>query len=236
MTERHFALMRETVVQLLDGVEWLSSLSEDELGRLADAADAVEWEAGETVFEEGELGDCCYVVYRGAVKVVRRLPDGRRISLARLTPGAVFGELAVFAGERRSATVQTVEPTAALVLSAPDVMGVLRSSPESSLGMTITLANRLRATNERLIEHALASTSGRVVATLLSQVEARQSLEPGERDVEIVGSAADVARLAGASRESALRVLHSLENDGIVSIKRGRMVVHDPGALRDYLL
>jgi CRP-like cAMP-binding protein len=54
--------------------------------------------------------------------------------------------------------------------------------------------------------------------------------------VEVIGSAADVAKLAGASRESALRVLHSLENDGVVSIKRGRMVVHDPDALRDYLL
>lgn len=236
MPEKHFALTRDAVVALLDGVDWLASLSAEELGRLADGAETIDWEPGETVFEEGELGDCCYVLYRGAVKVVRRLPDGRRISLARLTAGAVFGELALFAGERRSATVQVAEPTAAIVLAATDVMALLRSSPEASLGMTITLANRLRATNERLLEYALASTSGRVIATLLSQVEARQTLEPAEAPVEVIGSAADVAKLAGASRESALRVLHSLENDGVVSIKRGRMVVHDPDALRDYLL
>lgn len=236
MAQRQFALTREAVVALLDGLDWLASLSAEEVGQLADRATTVDWEPGETVFEEGELGDSCYVVYRGAVKVVRRLADGRRIALARLTPGAVFGELALFAGERRSATVQAVEPTAAIALAAADVMAILRTSPEASLGMTITLANRLRATNERLLEYALASTSGRVIATLLSQVEARQGLRPGERDVEVIGSAADVAKLAGASRESALRVLHSLENDGVISIRRGRMIVHDPDALRDYLM
>jgi CRP/FNR family transcriptional regulator, cyclic AMP receptor protein len=236
MPEKQFALTRETVFALLDRVDWLASLSAEEIRRLADSAGAIEWEPGDTAFEEGEAGDRCYVVHRGAVKVIRRLPDGRRISLARLTDGAVFGELALFAGERRSATVQVVERTTAVVLAADDVMSVLRSSPEAALGMSVALANRLRTTNERLIEYALASTSGRVVATLLSQVEARGSAEAGERDVEVIGSAADVAKLAGASRESALRVLHSLENDGIVSIKRGRMVVHDPDALRDYLL
>jgi CRP/FNR family transcriptional regulator len=236
MAEQQFALARDTVVNLLGGLDWLGSLSGEEIERLADAADAVQWEAGDTVFREGELGDSCYVVYQGEVKVVRRLADGRRISLARLGPGALFGELALFAGERRSATVQAVAPTTAIVLAAMDVMNILRASPEASLGMAITLANRLRTTNERLLEYALASTSGRVVATLLSQVEARQSIEPGHHEVEVIGSAADVAKLAGASRESALRVLHSLENDGLISIKRGRMIVHDPEALRDYLL
>jgi CRP-like cAMP-binding protein len=236
MRETHFAVTREAVVALLTGLDWLAALSPEELDRLADTAEVIEWGPGETVFEEGELGDCCYVIYRGAVKVVCRLHDGRRISLARLTDGAVFGELALFAGERRSATVQAVEPTAAIVLAATDLMSLLRSSPEASLGMTVTLANRLRATNERLLEYALASTSGRVIATLLSQVEARRSLEPGEHDVEVIGSAADVAKLAGASRESALRTLHSLENDDIISIKRGKMIVHDPDGLRDYLL
>lgn len=202
---------------------------------LASNADTARWEAGETVFEEGDVGNCCYVLHSGEVKVVRRLPDGRRITLARMGPGSVFGELALFNGERRSASVVALELTSAVVLAAEDVMRILRTDPEAMLMVAIGLADRLRATNERLLEYALATVSGRVVATLLAQVEARQAQGAGDRDVEVVGSATDIARLAGSPRESVVRVMHWLENEGVISMKRGKTVVHTPSALSDYL-
>ena len=192
-------------------------------------------EADSTVFEEGDLGSSCYVLHSGAVKVVRRLPDGRRITLARLEAGSVFGELALFNGERRSASVVTLDLTTAVALAAEDVMEILRTDAEATLRVAIGLADRLRETNERLLEHALASIPGRVVATLLSQVEARQSQGAGDTDVEVVGSATDIARLAGSPRESVVRVMHWLENEGVISLKRGRIIVRSPAALRGHL-
>ena len=235
MTQQRFALSHATVVQLLEDLDWLRSLSSAEIGGLADRAETVEWDAGDTIFEEGELGDCCYIVHHGSVKVIRRFPDGRRITLARLASGDMFGELALFAGERRSATVQAAEPTATVRLAAEDLMSILRRSPDASVGMMVTLANRLRETNERLLEYALATTWGRVVGTLLAQVEARGASHPGGGDIELIGSAADIAKIAGASRESVARALHSLENEGIISMRRGKTIVHDRDALSNYL-
>jgi hypothetical protein len=74
-----------------------------------------------------------------------------------------------------------------------------------------------------------------VLATLLSQVEARQAHHPGEEEVELVGSMTDLARLSGAPRDDAARVLHWLENEGVITVKRGRIVVHSPDALRGQL-
>ena len=183
MPQQRFALSRATVVELLEGLDWLASLSSAEIDDLAARADMVEWAEGETVFEEGDLGHSCYVVHHGSVRVIRRFPDGRRITLARLSAGDVFGELALFAGERRSATVQAEGPSAAVQLAADDLISVLRTSPDASIGMMVALANRLRETNERLLEYALATTWGRVVATLLAQVEARGSRHGGGGDV-----------------------------------------------------
>jgi CRP/FNR family transcriptional regulator, cyclic AMP receptor protein len=223
------------VIERLRTLDWFSSLTGEKLEALASKLETVRWEADEPVFEEGDLGSCCYVMHSGAVKVARRLPDGRRITLARMGPGSVFGELALFNGERRSASVVAVERTSAIALAAEDVMEVLHTDPGAALQVAIGLANRLRETNERVLEYALASTSGRVVATLLAQVEARQAQGAGDHDVEVIGTATDIARLAGSPRESVVRVMHRLENEGVISMKRGKTIVHDPSALGENL-
>jgi CRP/FNR family transcriptional regulator, cyclic AMP receptor protein len=228
-------LQPDTIVSLLEGVDWFSSLTADELETLARGAVTVQLDTDDTVFEEGDRGDRCFVIQSGSVKVLRRFPDGRRMTLARLGPGSVFGELALMGGERRSATVQAAEPTVVVGLGADSVMEILRRDPEASLGVALTLADRLRAANERLFDYALATVSGRVAATLLAQVEARQAQGAGDRDVEVVGTATDLARLAGAARDSATRVLHWLENEGVITLKRGKTIVHDPAALSKYL-
>ncbi len=228
-------LEHDTVVALLDSVDWFQSLTGEELEDLARQAETVHWELGEIVFEEGDQGDRCYVLHSGAVRVLRRFPDGRRITLARLGPENIFGELALFNGERRSATVQAAEPSVGIALECEPVMAILRSDPEAALSVAVSLADRLRATNQRLFESSVASVSGRVVATLLAQVEARQQQGAGDRDVEVVGSVVDIARLAGADRESTTRVMHWLENEGIIQIKRGKTLVRDVDALTKQL-
>jgi CRP/FNR family transcriptional regulator, cyclic AMP receptor protein len=229
------ALQHETIVSLLQGLDLFRSLTPEELDSLAAGALTVQLEPGDTIFEEGDRGDRCFVLHSGAVKVLRRFPDGRRITLARLGPGSVFGELALFQGERRSASVQAAESSVVVGLGATEVMEVMRRDPDAALGMALILADRLRAANERLFDYAMATVSGRVAATLLAQVEARQAQGAGDRDVEVVGSATDLARLAGAAKDSASRVLHWLENEGVLTLKRGKTIVHDPGALTKYL-
>lgn len=228
-------LQHDTIVALLDSVDWFATLTHDELEDLAAQARTVHWDLGAIVFEEGDRGEKCYIVHSGAVKVLRRFPDGRRITLARLGPGSIFGELALFNGERRSATVQASEETVGIALDCEPVMAILRRDPDAALSVAVSLADRLRATNERLFESSVSSVSGRVVATLLSQVEARQQQGAGDKDVEVVGSSVDIARLAGADRESATRVLHWLENEGILQLKRGKVLIRDVLALTKQL-
>jgi CRP/FNR family transcriptional regulator len=74
------------------------------------------------------------------------------------------------------------------------------------------------------------------VATVLSQLVA-QAQEEGaaDRDVLVTATQADVAQLAGSSRESASRFLAVLERAGVITQGRGRLTVHDPAALNGYV-
>ena len=74
------------------------------------------------------------------------------------------------------------------------------------------------------------------VAGVLGQLVAQAQAEgAGERDVLVTVTQADVAQLAGSSRESASRFLAVLERAGVVTQGRGRLTVHDPPALERYV-
>jgi CRP/FNR family transcriptional regulator, cyclic AMP receptor protein len=228
-------LPHDTVVALLDGLELFTSLSDVEIEELAGKVHEVVWEAGETVFREGDPGDNCYVIHSGRVKLMRRLVDGQPITLAHAGHGAMVGELALFASDRRSATMQTVEQTTAVALSREDLMAVLHGNADAAISMAVHVAGLLRSAEDRAFASATSTVNGRILATLLAQVEARQASHPGDGDIELVGSPTDLAKLAGAPKDAATRLLHWLENEGAITLKRGRIVVRSPAALRGHL-
>jgi CRP/FNR family transcriptional regulator, cyclic AMP receptor protein len=75
----------------------------------------------------------------------------------------------------------------------------------------------------------------RVAAVLAQLVEQARTEGAGPRDVQITATQADLAKLAGSSRESASRFLAVLERAGVISQGRGRLTVHDPDALQGYV-
>ena len=66
-------------------------------------------------------------------------------------------------------------------------------------------------------------------------MEARQARDPRDENIELVGSTTDLARLAGAQKDDTARVLHWLENEDVIRLKRGRIIVRSAAALRGHL-
>ena len=231
------------VVELLARVPVFSTLEREDLERIADLAVPRTFEPGQVVFREGDASDTCYIVRSGRARAVREHSGGRTITLATFGPGDIFGELALFEDERRSATVEAIEPTSVVAVLGPDMRRLMVEHPGISARLVIALGRRLRETNERLSRQSFQTVQSRV-AVVLSQLVAQELAEAetqdGEReqsggDVLVTATQADLAQLAGSSRESASRFLAVLERAGVISQGRGRLVVHDPRALEQYV-
>ncbi len=225
----------EGTAALLARLEMFSSLSEAELEQLAAVAVPRSYEGGEVVFREGDSGDTCHVVRSGSLKATKTHGDGRTIALTELHPGDMFGELALFSGERRSATIEALEPATTVALLADDIRRLLTLQPTIAIKMLAALANRVRGANERIARQSFQGVAGRVASVLLAQVEARQAEGASDADVVVTATQADIAQLASSARESASRFLATLERDGIVTLRRGRVIVHEPASLRNYI-
>jgi CRP/FNR family transcriptional regulator len=220
---------------LLGRVPVFEELADDDLRRVAEVTVPRRFDAHQVIFREGDSSDTCYVVRTGHARAVREHADGRAIALAHFGPGDIFGELAMFDDERRSATVEATDDLEVLGILGGDMRRLLRRHPDMAVKLVISLGRRLRAANERLARQSFQTVQSRVAAVLAQLVEQAQSEGAGERDVAVVATQADLAKLAGSSRESASRFLAVLERAGVITQGRGRLTVHDPGALQRYV-
>jgi CRP/FNR family transcriptional regulator len=223
------------VVELLGRVPVFSTLEQADLERIAQLAVPRGFEPGQAVFREGDASDTCYVVREGHARAIRTHGDGRTITLATFGPGDIFGELAMFEDERRSATVEAIEPISVVAVLGPDMRRLMIEHPEISTRLVIALGRRLRETNERLSRQSFQTVQSRV-AVVLGQLVAQELADgAAPKDVLVKATQADLAQLAGSSRESASRFLAVLERAGVISQGRGRLIVHEPEALGKYV-
>jgi CRP/FNR family transcriptional regulator, cyclic AMP receptor protein len=226
----------DDTIALLKRVPVFSTLSDDDLAHVTQVAMPRRFDAGAVVFKEGDEGSTCFIVRSGRTRAIREHPDGRSITLAHFGPGDIFGEMAMLDGERRSATVEATEDTDAIAILSDDMHRLLREHPEISVKLIGALGQRLRETNERLARQSFQTVQSRVAAALAQLVAAaREADAPGDGDVLVTTTQAELAQLAGSSRESASRFLAVLERAGIITQGRGRLTVHDPEALGRYV-
>jgi CRP/FNR family transcriptional regulator, cyclic AMP receptor protein len=225
----------EDVVALLRQVPVFEALGPDDVRRVADVAVPRRFATGQVIFREGDSSDTCYVVRSGHTRALRENTDGRMIALAHFGPGDIFGELAMFDDERRSATVETLDAVEAIAIAGSDMRRLLREHPDIAVKLLVGVARRLREANERLTRQSFQTVQSRVAGVLIDLVRKAHAEGAGPRDVQLKVTQAEIAQLAGSSRESASRFLAVLERAGIITQGRGRITIHDPEALERYI-
>jgi ferredoxin-NADP reductase/CRP-like cAMP-binding protein len=130
----------DEALAILSGVPPFDRLPPDALQRLAAGITEAKALPGQAIVREGDAGDRMFFVAGGSVQVLGRSFDGSEIVLARLEPGAYFGEQALLSGSgaRRNATVRALTHCRLLVLTRDGLRSVME--PGSAL------AEQLRAT------------------------------------------------------------------------------------------
>jgi CRP-like cAMP-binding protein len=152
-------------VALLQNSSFFSGLDAETLRALAEQFAERTFESGQTLFYEGDVGQACYIIVSGKVQVVKQAGPTYEVVLEERTPGALIGEVALFGGERRMATIRALEPTLTLELTRPHLDAVIAAHPQ--------LLNQVVKTLHRYLQHVSAQ-----VARLEKQVLGGGDLAP----------------------------------------------------------
>jgi CRP/FNR family cyclic AMP-dependent transcriptional regulator len=158
------------MVQLSVGGTW-SGLPKEIASELFARATFHRLKAGETLFQIGDIGDGCYRLDKGLLKVSLISPQVRERIIAILTPGAVVGDLAVIDGLPRTASVFALTNCELRFLSRVAFERLAQEHPEIHRYLVKLLAARLRQADDVIASLAFLPVKARVAHALLGLAE-----------------------------------------------------------------
>ncbi|MCL7962255.1 MAG: cyclic nucleotide-binding domain-containing protein [marine benthic group bacterium] len=123
---------------------------------MRDGALGREYFGGETIIQQGETGDCMYVVQSGSVEVVQKVNGGEQ-RLAILETGDFFGEMALFEREVRSATVRALVDARILKVDKKTLLRRIKEDPLLAVNLLETMSGRIRELNAGLARAGVES-------------------------------------------------------------------------------
>lgn len=199
---------------------------------LADYALIRRYVSGDVIFTAGEQGQSMMALAEGSVRVSMLTPNGREIILNDLRAGDVFGEIALLDGGERSANVRALTNCTMVVLERRFLLEVLRRNPDLSIHLIELLCQRVRRSDERMIEVAFLDLPIRLARLVLRLTVAH----PGSPDrplTKLSQSQSEIAAMIGITRENVNRCLRRWQKAELITLRDGWLIIDDRPGLEE---
>jgi CRP/FNR family transcriptional regulator/CRP/FNR family cyclic AMP-dependent transcriptional regulator len=146
------------------------------------------------------------------------------------------GELALIDDSPRSATVQALEPVAAVTLHHDDFLNLLRTNQAANERVLASLANKIRDLTTQVSDLAFLDLEGRLAKKLVELAETHGTPLGNAIEIQLPLTQEDLAGMVGATRASVNKLLGWYEDQGLIARRTRRLEITDLPRLRRRVL
>ena len=181
---------------------------------------------GRVFYQPEDVSEVLFFLKQGRVQLYRISPEGKKLVIATLGPGSLFGEMTLLGQQMHSAFAEALDDCLILVMNRTDLERLILNKPAVGLRLLDSTGKRLREAERRLEDMAFKGIPARLASLLLRLSAERQS-------DEITGlTHQDLAETIGTYRETATQVLNDMKTDGLIEIGRKHIRILDQQRLR----
>lgn len=214
-------------IDFLKQVPIFSDLNEESLKIVANSGFVQSYKKDSLILSEEDAGNALFVIINGKVKVVRSDSDDKEVILAILNTSDFFGEMALLDGLNRSANVYAMEDSKLFIVQRNEFLDILRKYPDVSIALLQELSTRLRASSMKIKALSLKDAEGKVATVLLQLADDLGKIKQGVVEIEKLPYQHELANMAGTSRETISRTLHSFAKKGLVELDGSKLRITD---------
>lgn len=186
----------------------------------------------QTLYEEGDPSDVCFLIQEGRVRLVKRIRKVER-SLMVLRPGDLFGEDALVGapGAPRSSTAVALTHTKVIAVDRTTFTSLMTSHPEVSERLIQQLVSRIHRAEEQLENAMLRDPPSRVVNTLLRLAFTAGENPPNQAHLAL--TPLELASRVGLDVDSVKKVMNQLRDGGYLRVDGEDIRLLDLNGLKD---
>jgi len=213
----------EEIKESLKYVPIFSELNDETLGKIAKLGVHKEFKKESVILFEHETGAALFTIMCGKVKVSRVSAEGKEVILTMLGESDFFGEMSIIDGLARSATVTAMEDSKLFIIQREDFLDLLHSHPEISITLLQELTQRIRAADMKIKSLSMLDAEGKVATVILQLADDIGKIKNGVVEIEKLPFQHDIANMAGTSRETISRTLHTFVKKGLIELDGSRL-------------
>jgi len=199
-----------------------------------DFTQLLEYERGQTLFPQGAPQYGYYIVCEGAVKLVRRLTQGKKLIVAVLSPGDILG-METAQGGRFRLEAEAIEKTRVGFIDKRDFAGLLERYPRLAAALIQKLSDEVSRLQDRLFATARQGARSKLAYLLLQLADTHGRKHPKGILIDLELTRSELAEMAGVSRETVSLTLSYFKSRGLIALEGRKLIIRDKAGLEAVL-
>ncbi len=209
--------MEAQKLSYLSHIQVFRDLSQSELMQMDRQLTMSTCESGKIFYMPEDSGEILFLLKKGQVQIYRLAPSGKKLVVATVGPGAIFGEMSLVGQGMHNTFAEAVDDCLLCVMSRADVERLIREKPDVAFRFLETMGNRVSSLETYLEDIAFKSIPARLAGLLLRLAE-----EQGSDDLRGY-THQDLSEMLGTYRETITQTLNEFKAQGLISIGRKRI-------------
>jgi CRP-like cAMP-binding protein len=218
--------MQTQKLNYLSTIQIFRDLSPAELAEMDRQITMSTCASGKIFYMPEDSSEVLFLLKKGQVQIYRLAPNGKKLVVSTLGPGAIFGEMSLVGQGMHNTFAEAVEECVLCVMSRADVERLVREKPDVAFRFLETMGGRLTELETHLEDIAFKSIPARLAGLLL-----RLAAEQGSDELRGY-THQDLSEMLGTYRETVTQTLNEFKAQGLIDIGRKHIVLRDDGRLQ----
>ncbi len=217
---------RQNEPPLLRQTPLLKSVPNDTLKKIEQQAKRLNFARGQEIVMPSDSQNDAFILLSGAARVSVFAASGKSVNFRRVDPGDLFGEFSAIDGQKRSASVEAVEPSTVLCISSDLFRELMESDSAFMKAVLNHLVALLRSTTARIVEFSTLGVTNRIHAELLRMARSARG-DGTSYEINPAPTHSEIAGRISTHREAVSREISQLKQRGILNTRGRSLIVKD---------